>query len=444
MMLQQQQEHLKSMMEQMKQMFPLLQPSKNKNEDKKKEERQVVEAEKDDLSKQLSSVREGHNTVERKQIPGLEGNFGNFFPPESPHFEERDVEGNSGVAPALTDEKPLREKLIKLLKNNRKVEEEEKPLRREGSKIFDEYDDYDDDSRGKECIEEVGKAEQSSLVLVPERYCLREINIQQFQAFQKMMLQQQQEHLKSMMELMKQMFLLLQPSKNKNEDKKQEERQVVKTEKDVLSKQLSSQQFQAFQKTMLQQQQEHLKSMMELMKQMFLLLQPSKNKNGDKKKEERQVVEAEKDDLSKQLSSQQFQAFQKMMLQQQQEHLKSMMEQMKQMFPLLQPSKNKNEDKKKEERQVVEAEKDDLSKQLSSLLKNNPKVEEGEKPLPTEGSKILNEYDDYDDDSRGKECIEEVWKAEQSSLVLVPERYCLREINSKSSMTVRTLGKITI
>ncbi|XP_058988286.1 high mobility group nucleosome-binding domain-containing protein 5-like [Musca domestica] len=133
--IQQHQEKIKSIMEEIEQMFLSQQSSNNQKGDKEEKERQVVEAGKDDLSTQLANAREGHNAVERKQIPVLE-----------------EEEENS----ALTNEEPEKHNDIG------EKEKEMKAISTEGPIISNEY--------GKELIEEVGKDKQSSLVPVPEEY----------------------------------------------------------------------------------------------------------------------------------------------------------------------------------------------------------------------------------------------------------------------------------
>uniref|UniRef100_T1PDN0 Ezrin/radixin/moesin family n=2 Tax=Musca domestica TaxID=7370 RepID=T1PDN0_MUSDO len=151
--------------------------------------RQVVEAERDDLPKQLTNLREGLNADNLKQIRCLEGNIVKFFPPASPQFEEQDDGGNSEVESAPTNE-ALGEERMDFYDDNEKIDngdylnihlvreeinnlvaeetKEGKPLCTKGPNIYGEYNYYDNDSNGKERIEEVGKAEQISLAPVPK------------------------------------------------------------------------------------------------------------------------------------------------------------------------------------------------------------------------------------------------------------------------------------
>uniref|UniRef100_T1PMP8 Uncharacterized protein n=1 Tax=Musca domestica TaxID=7370 RepID=T1PMP8_MUSDO len=184
--IQQHQEQMKSFMEEIEQMFLSQQYSNNQKGDKEQKESLVVEAGKDDLSTQLASAREGHNAVQRKQIPVLESNSGNFFPPASPHFEERKKEEENS---ALTNEETEKqndigekEKGIKALSTECRIISNEygKELIEETGKDKQNYlvpvpEEYSNEYE-KEYNEEMGKAEQSSLVPVLERYCLRETN----------------------------------------------------------------------------------------------------------------------------------------------------------------------------------------------------------------------------------------------------------------------------
>lgn len=73
------QQELKSMVETMKQIFRLQQSSKSKK-GTGQEERQVIEAERDDLFKHLANIRERHTAANLKQTPCLEGNCEKKFP----------------------------------------------------------------------------------------------------------------------------------------------------------------------------------------------------------------------------------------------------------------------------------------------------------------------------------------------------------------------------